>query len=620
MARKQLGVAPSGTTDAVTKRLLDLKGDSWFSNFVGRKNPKRPALYEWFGDKADGTPPVLFDTGQVADWDASPSVAPDISGGYLGASGSGARASYYRSPSLGATVTEIGGRFVIIPGSATRTTNHAAVLGISTAPIQLSGGITVDMSCHALFYKEGWSYGVWLHGVGFAVLAGATYLVPLVDDGITEYEATVYINGNIATIFSPDGNVTAVTDSRIGSYAGQYCFWESFLGTGNTDDHNKFSHIWANTGTPKFKALEPVNNFGGQIINGFKAFINGIYANAIVFPTGASTGKAVISTDGGGTLGYKTLVVDGITDAVTDSAPSQNAVFDGLAAKQPLDSDLTTIAGLTATTDNMIQSVGSAWASRTPAQVRTALALVLGTNVQAWDADLDAIAALAASNDDIVQRKAGAWTNRTIAQLKTDLALITQVITNGVTTTAPSEDAVFDALALKQDLDSDLTTIAGLTATTDSFLQSKSSAWASRTIAQVKTDLGLTGTNSGDQAIPCDFVMIAQTGTRVTGIGDLAVAQYVGRAFTLTKVIYQFDTADASGNTSVETRRNGSQVTSSNLTVSAANQADGTSTDAARTATISQSFAVGDRITPWITAVGTTPGKGVRAYYFGTWN
>ena len=42
-----------------------------------------------------------------------------------------------------------------------------------------------------------------------------------------------------------------------------------------------------------------------------------------------------------------------------------------------------------------------------------------------------------------------------------------------------------------QPLDSDLTTIAGLTATTDNFLQAKGSAWASRTIAQVKTDLDL---------------------------------------------------------------------------------------------------------------------------------
>ncbi|MFA7264906.1 MAG: hypothetical protein WC054_01100 [Candidatus Nanopelagicales bacterium] len=45
---------------------------------------------------------------------------------------------------------------------------------------------------------------------------------------------------------------------------------------------------------------------------------------------------------------------------------------------QPVDSDLTTIAGLTATTSNVIQSVGSAWASRTPAQLKATLALAKG--------------------------------------------------------------------------------------------------------------------------------------------------------------------------------------------------------------------------------------------------
>lgn len=41
-------------------------------------------------------------------------------------------------------------------------------------------------------------------------------------------------------------------------------------------------------------------------------------------------------------------------------------------------------------------------------------------------------------------------------------ASISQVITNGVTTKSPSEDAVFDALALKQPLDTQLTSVAGL--------------------------------------------------------------------------------------------------------------------------------------------------------------
>lgn len=42
---------------------------------------------------------------------------------------------------------------------------------------------------------------------------------------------------------------------------------------------------------------------------------------------------------------------------------------------------------------------------------------------QAGDADLTAIAGLSPSNDDVIQRKAGAWANRTMAQVKTDLSL-----------------------------------------------------------------------------------------------------------------------------------------------------------------------------------------------------
>jgi hypothetical protein len=85
------------------------------------------------------------------------------------------------------------------------------------------------------------------------------------------------------------------------------------------------------------------------------------------------------------------------------------------------------------------------------------------------------------------------------------------------------------ALAGYQPLDADLTTIAGLTATTDNFIQSKSGAWASRTVAQVKTDLGLTGTNSGDQTS-----IVGITGTKAQF--DTAVTDgnfmYIGDAPT----------------------------------------------------------------------------------------
>lgn len=160
----------------------------------------------------------------------------------------------------------------------------------------------------------------------------------------------------------------------------------------------------------------------------------------------------------------------------------------------------------------------------------SAVTVALATK-QDLDADLTAIAGIAPTNDDIIQRKAGAWTNRTIAQLKTDLgglgtaapknvpaagdAAVGEVVmgsdtrlTNARTPTAHAashgsgntdpitiaESQVTNLttdLAAKQPLDSDLTTIAGLTATTDNIIMSVASAWASRTPAQVKTALAI---------------------------------------------------------------------------------------------------------------------------------
>lgn len=55
--------------------------------------------------------------------------------------------------------------------------------------------------------------------------------------------------------------------------------------------------------------------------------------------------------------------------------PVSTATQTALDTKQPLDSDLTTIAGLTPTTDNFLVSNADAWASRTPAQARTHMGL-----------------------------------------------------------------------------------------------------------------------------------------------------------------------------------------------------------------------------------------------------
>lgn len=115
----------------------------------------------------------------------------------------------------------------------------------------------------------------------------------------------------------------------------------------------------------------------------------------------------------------KLLTVDGAGSGLDAD------LLDGLssAAFQPIDSDLTTIAGLTATTDNVIQSVGSAWASRTPAQLLATLAAV-GTTFQPLDSDLTTIAGLTATTDNFLVSVSSAWASRTPAQVRTTLGLV----------------------------------------------------------------------------------------------------------------------------------------------------------------------------------------------------
>jgi hypothetical protein len=77
---------------------------------------------------------------------------------------------------------------------------------------------------------------------------------------------------------------------------------------------------------------------------------------------------------------------------------------------------------------------------------------------QPLDSDLTAIAALSPSNDDIVQRKAGAWTNRTIAQLLTDLNLDATYATDSDLTAHVSDSSAAHAASA---ISADSTTLVG---------------------------------------------------------------------------------------------------------------------------------------------------------------
>jgi len=106
-------------------------------------------------------------------------------------------------------------------------------------------------------------------------------------------------------------------------------------------------------------------------------------ARAAILPSMAGNSLKVLRVNAGETdyelaTNSASVAWGGITGTLSNQTDLQNAL-DGKQASgsyQPLDADLTTIAGLTATTDNFIVAVSGAWASRTPAQAKTSLALV----------------------------------------------------------------------------------------------------------------------------------------------------------------------------------------------------------------------------------------------------
>ena len=118
---------------------------------------------------------------------------------------------------------------------------------------------------------------------------------------------------------------------------------------------------------------------------------------------------------------------DYAANLITFTPAGSIAATDVQAAIEEVDGDVTDHLGDTGNPHGVTKSqVGLGNADNTSdanKPVSTAQQTALDGK-QPLDSDLTAIAALTPSNDDVMQRKAGAWANRTPAQLKTDLVLV----------------------------------------------------------------------------------------------------------------------------------------------------------------------------------------------------
>ncbi len=165
------------------------------------------------------------------------------------------------------------------------------------------------------------------------------------------------------------------------------------------------------------------------------------------------------------------LITQTITNGVTDKAPSEDAVFDALANK----ADLTDLYKLTndfipvttsitlesskmyvvyTLTEDILLTLPPHGINDTNNTIvihkvdTTNIVTVAGYGITTYLTDAD---------DSVIYMSNGSawipfsWRNNASANAYSD-SLISQTITNGVTDKSPSEDAVFDALALKLDL------------------------------------------------------------------------------------------------------------------------------------------------------------------------
>lgn len=188
------------------------------------------------------TPPI-DDNGNSFNYTASSSSYTCVkrNGGLQGLlPGTDSGASYLCRP-LGSKVKRQGMKFGFGPGGDTNAVCSLAMMAWDTdTPI----GGTSQSQAHFVIWPAGWAITA-VHAGSFISLAAGTFTTPLAQD-YSPHTVEICFYGSVLTLVTPDGAITTVNHSYIGSTQGYNACWEFYKNAGNGFDQVIYD-CWADT-------------------------------------------------------------------------------------------------------------------------------------------------------------------------------------------------------------------------------------------------------------------------------------------------------------------------------------------------------------------------------------
>lgn len=269
---------------------------------------------------------------------------------------------------------------------------------------------------------------------------------------------------------------------------------------------------------PALAAGEP-----GFCTDTFELYVGSASGNKLIGP-GASGAHATTHENGGAdeisVAGLSGLLADAQTPLAHNQAFSTitstptTLVGYGIVDAQPLDADLTALAGLTSAADRLPYFTGSGTATLATFTAagrailddadataqRVTLGLVIGTNVQAWDADLDALAAVTGTNTIYYRSAANTWTAVSIG---------TNITFSGGTLSSTGGSGTVTSVTINQPS-------AGLTVTNSGSAITTSGIWTFALANDLAALESLSGTNTIYYRSAADTWTAVTIGTNLT--------------------------------------------------------------------------------------------------------